>query len=46
MVHTQPPEGLFLRPLLLQVHKFINRNRDHLDPAVLEMLRRSELQVT
>uniref|UniRef100_I7HPW8 Myosin XVB n=2 Tax=Mus musculus TaxID=10090 RepID=I7HPW8_MOUSE len=28
-----------------QVHKFINRNRGHLDPAVLEMLRQSQLQL-
>lgn len=30
----------------MQVHKFVNRNRDSLDPAVLEMLRQSQLQVT
>lgn len=30
---------------LLQVHKFLNRNRDHLDPAVVEMLAQSQLQV-
>ncbi|XP_070339737.1 myosin XVB isoform X8 [Equus asinus] len=28
-----------------QVHKFLNRNRDHLDPAVVEMLAQSRLQV-
>lgn len=30
---------------LLQVHKFLNRNRDHLDPAAVEMLAQSQLQV-
>lgn len=34
------------RPPLLQVHKFINRNRGHLDAAMLEVLRQSQLQVT
>ena len=29
----------------MQVHKFLNRNRDHLDPAVVEMLAQSQLQV-
>nr|KAF6296413.1 myosin XVB [Myotis myotis] len=28
-----------------QVHKFLNRNRDHLDPAVVEMLAQSQLQL-
>ncbi|XP_070082078.1 myosin XVB isoform X5 [Equus caballus] len=28
-----------------QVHKFLNRNRDHLDPAVVEMLAQSSLQL-
>uniref|UniRef100_A0A8C4KWF5 Myosin motor domain-containing protein n=1 Tax=Equus asinus TaxID=9793 RepID=A0A8C4KWF5_EQUAS len=28
-----------------QVHKFLNRNRDHLDPAVVEMLAQSRLQL-
>ncbi|KAB1264807.1 Unconventional myosin-XVB [Camelus dromedarius] len=28
-----------------QVHKFLNRNRDHLDPAVVDMLAQSQLQV-
>ncbi|XP_062937156.1 LOW QUALITY PROTEIN: myosin XVB [Cynocephalus volans] len=28
-----------------QVHKFLNRNRDHLDPAVVEMLSQSQLQL-
>nr|XP_034363961.1 myosin XVB [Arvicanthis niloticus] len=28
-----------------QVHKFINRNRDRLDPAMLEALRQSQLQL-
>ncbi|XP_053425564.1 myosin XVB [Nycticebus coucang] len=28
-----------------QVHKFLNRNRDHLDPAVVEMLGQSQLQL-
>ncbi|KAK2497547.1 hypothetical protein MC885_014512, partial [Smutsia gigantea] len=28
-----------------QVHKFLNRNRDHLDPAMVEMLAQSQLQV-
>ncbi|XP_023569895.1 myosin XVB [Octodon degus] len=28
-----------------QVHKFLNRNRDHLDPAVAEMLSQSQLQL-
>lgn len=41
---TGPGRGPW--PPLLQVHKFINRNRGHLDPAVLEMLRQSQLQVT
>lgn len=46
MLHIQPPTGLIHWPPLLQVHKFINRNRDHLDPAMLELLRQSQLQVT
>jgi hypothetical protein len=29
----------------LQAHKFLHRNRDHLDPAVVEMLGQSQLQV-
>lgn len=33
-------------PPLLQVHKFINRNRDHLDSAMVEMLGQSQLKVT
>ncbi|KAM8943784.1 myosin XVB [Lycaon pictus] len=28
-----------------QVHRFVNRNRDHLDPAVAEMLAQSQLQL-
>ncbi|XP_053749049.1 myosin XVB [Panthera pardus] len=28
-----------------QVHKFVDRNRDHLDPAVVEMLAQSQLQL-
>ncbi|KAM8784457.1 myosin XVB [Rhynchonycteris naso] len=28
-----------------QVHKFLNRNRDHLDPAVVDMLAQSQLQL-
>uniref|UniRef100_A0A8C0DIX5 Myosin motor domain-containing protein n=1 Tax=Balaenoptera musculus TaxID=9771 RepID=A0A8C0DIX5_BALMU len=28
-----------------QVHKFLNRNQDHLDPAVVEMLAQSQLQL-
>uniref|UniRef100_A0A7N5JLK6 Myosin XVB n=1 Tax=Ailuropoda melanoleuca TaxID=9646 RepID=A0A7N5JLK6_AILME len=28
-----------------QVHRFINRNRDHLDPAAVEMLAQSQLQL-
>ncbi|XP_029782945.1 myosin XVB [Suricata suricatta] len=28
-----------------QVHKFVDRNRDHLDPAVAEMLAQSQLQL-
>ncbi|XP_054544599.1 myosin XVB [Talpa occidentalis] len=28
-----------------QAHKFLNRNRDHLDPAVVEMLAQSQLQL-
>ncbi|KAM5309126.1 myosin XVB [Glossophaga mutica] len=28
-----------------QVHKFLDRNRDHLDPAVVEMLAQSQLQL-
>ncbi|KAM6175993.1 myosin XVB [Erethizon dorsatum] len=28
-----------------QVHKFLNRNRDHLDPAVVEMIAQSQLQL-
>uniref|UniRef100_M3YQX5 Myosin XVB n=1 Tax=Mustela putorius furo TaxID=9669 RepID=M3YQX5_MUSPF len=28
-----------------QVHKFVNRNRDHLDPAAVAMLAQSQLQV-
>ncbi|XP_016880613.1 myosin XVB isoform X5 [Homo sapiens] len=30
---------------LSQVHKFLNRNRDQLDPAVVEMLGQSQLQL-
>ncbi|KAM9208827.1 LOW QUALITY PROTEIN: myosin XVB [Dugong dugon] len=28
-----------------QVHKFLNRNQDHLDPAVVEILNQSQLQL-
>lgn len=54
-LHHQDPSlrpGLFPRlPLrsphcLSQVHKFVDRNRDHLDPAVVEMLAQSQLQVS
>ncbi|XP_073092024.1 myosin XVB isoform X5 [Manis javanica] len=30
---------------LSQVHKFLDRNRDHLDPAAVEMLAQSQLQL-
>ncbi|XP_019499778.1 PREDICTED: myosin XVB [Hipposideros armiger] len=32
-------------PVTYQVHKFLNRNRDDLDPAVVEMLAQSQLQL-
>ncbi|ELR47455.1 Putative myosin-XVB, partial [Bos mutus] len=32
-------------PVTYQVHKFLNRNRDRLDPAVVEMLAQSQLQL-
>lgn len=40
---SQP--SLWLPIHLFQVHKFLNRNRDHLDPTVVGMLAQSQLQV-
>lgn len=47
-LHTQTSPSWLSLPsphCLLQVHKFLNRNRDDLDPAVVEMLAQSQLQV-